>query len=513
MHLDYWRKKYETFTLTEVTNQFRRQQLTDTQIITKYSLPYLKTVFNRIDVQKGIITSKFRKIYQIEAKIEDVKNRTIHSHHAVDAAVLTLIPPASIRDNILKEYNQAIDENTLKSFEHPKPRNWNNFDQSMITSMKNEIIINHVTENRTLKQSFKYLRKRGEFVKDKNGNKIWQQGATTRGKLHDESIFGMVKMPETEIKEGKHRLKITEGKLSFQMNEKRNDELFVVKKIKITDIKSIEDLEKIVIDPNLKMYLKKELEKRMQNENISFEKAISNHIYAFGQTIDKNGNLLQPIRHIRCKVKTGVDSYVQFPADIKPIEKAFESKQIHKQFTYATNAELPVCAIYEWNEKGKIEREIEPVSILKMSNSFHFEKNLKFVEERKVINKGSGKNKTEIIKELNTILYKKQHAIFYKEGLEELKELYRTNKKDFTKRIYKVVKFEDGKVFFDYHLTALSDTDIMNEMEKLGLPKKGASKLDYENPSLRLRLSQATLNMAIEGKHFEIMPDGEIKWI
>jgi hypothetical protein len=103
-------------------------------------------------------------------------------------------------------------------------------------------------------------------------------------------------------------------------------------------------------------------------------------------------------------------------------------------------------------------------------------------------------------------------VIFFKENLEELKELYTTYKKDFVKRIYKVLKFEDGKIFFDFHLSSLSDTDVIKAMEKLGLPKKGASKINFENPPLRLRLSQASLNMAIENKHFEIKPDSEIIW-
>ena len=73
MHLTYWKKKYETFTIEEVTNQFRRQQLTDTQIITKYTLPYLKTVFKKVEPQKGIITADFRKIYKFKSALKEKK--------------------------------------------------------------------------------------------------------------------------------------------------------------------------------------------------------------------------------------------------------------------------------------------------------------------------------------------------------------------------------------------------------------------------------------------------------
>ncbi|MDZ4757039.1 MAG: HNH endonuclease domain-containing protein [Bacteroidota bacterium] len=506
MYMDYWRKKYETFTIEEVTNQFRRQQLTDTQIITKYALPYLRTVFARVEVQKGMATAKFRKIFEIEPKFGE-KDRTEHSHHALDAAVLTLIPPPSIRENMMKDYNDAVDNNTMNNYVHPKPKNWDNFHESFITSMKNEIIINHISEDKTLTQSFKYKRRRGEIVKDKNGKPIMQQGATTRGKLHDESIFGIIKMPETEFREGKHRLKITEGKLTFKQNEKRKTkkDLFVVKRVKITDISSFEGLENI-IDPNLRDYIKNEISKRMQMQDSPFEKIILQPIYAYGITKDKNQNPIQPIRHLRCL--TTWNSAVE----IKKVESAFKSKREHKQFTYANNGELPICAIYEWTEKDKIIRELKPITILEMSKAFHFEKKKDYAEHEKIITKGAGKNKVEIVKKLSVILHKKQQVIFYNKNLAELKELYISDKTSFAKRVYTTEKFEEGRIVFKYHLCSLSDKEITVLMEARGF-KNGASKIDYDNPFLKLRVSQGALDMAIEGKHFELRRDGEIKWI
>lgn len=553
IHLDYWRKKYETFTLTEITNQFRRQQLTDTQIITKYALPYLKTVFNRVDIQKGSTTSKFRKIFQIEPKIA-IKERGEHSHHAIDAAVLTLIPPSSIRDNLMKEYNEAVDNNTMNMYEHPKPKDWNNFHQSFITSFKNEIIINHISEDKTLKQSFKYQRRRGEFVavKDSNkqiiyetdpsGNFIYlldlkdnliykrdakgelildekgdkipvkkikkriQTGVSIRGKLHDESMFGMIKMPETEFRDNKYKLKIIDGKLSFKQNEKRNDDLFVVKKIKITDISEIGDFEKIVVDPNLGYYLKNEIERRIKEQNITFEEALSQPIFAFGKDKDKNGRILQPIRHLRCKTNWNT------PPEIKKIEKAFESKRLHKRWTYANNGEIPLCAFYEWNINGKKNRELIPYSILQLSKSYLLEKRIDVFPEKIVETKAKGKNKIEFTKRLIAVLKPKQQVIFYKDALEELKELYDTDKVSFGKRVYTLENFDDGRIIFKHHICSLPEKVITSIMENRGF-KKGASELDYENPFLKLRLSKGALNMAIEGIHFEIKPDGIIKWL
>ena len=41
MELSYWEKKLNTFTITEVTDSFRNNQLNDTRIITKYAYHYL----------------------------------------------------------------------------------------------------------------------------------------------------------------------------------------------------------------------------------------------------------------------------------------------------------------------------------------------------------------------------------------------------------------------------------------------------------------------------------------
>lgn len=97
--LHYWKNKLYRFQMTEVKGGFRNANLVDTQIITKYAFHYMKSVFKRVDVQKGEVTAIFRKIYEVK---ED-KDRSKHTHHTIDAAVLTLIPKAAEREKILKQ--------------------------------------------------------------------------------------------------------------------------------------------------------------------------------------------------------------------------------------------------------------------------------------------------------------------------------------------------------------------------------------------------------------------------
>src|SRR5690606_21769926 len=112
MDYDYWKNKLDRFTRTDIPQGFVNSQLIDTQIITKYAYHYLKAVFNKVDVIKGTVTAEFRKIYGIQPK-EEIKDRSKHSHHAIDAAVLTLIPSARKREEILKDYYEK-QENNIK---------------------------------------------------------------------------------------------------------------------------------------------------------------------------------------------------------------------------------------------------------------------------------------------------------------------------------------------------------------------------------------------------------------
>ena len=172
MELDYWRYKLHTFTTTEYRAGWRNSQLRDTQTITKYALPFLKTVFNKVDVQKGNITADFRKIYKIQGRLER-KERTKHSHHAIDAAVLTLIPPSAVRDKILFRYNEA---NENQQDYHEKPRQWNNFHQLHIIGIEDDVLINFLADHPTLTPTYKTARKRGkvQFVKEKKADGKWQ---------------------------------------------------------------------------------------------------------------------------------------------------------------------------------------------------------------------------------------------------------------------------------------------------------------------------------------------------
>lgn len=503
--LNYWRHKYNSFTQTEYKAGWRNSQLRDTQTITKYALPYLRTVFNKVEVQKGTITAEFRRIYKIQPRFEK-KERTKHSHHAIDAAVLTLIPPAAIRDKILLRYNE--DKERGISY-HEKPRQWQNFETHYILDIENEVLNNFQTKNRTLTPTFKNVRKRGEiqYVKHKDANGKWHyrldekgnkiplvaKGDSIRGQLHAETFMGAIKLP----------LKDSNNK--FQFDENRNiiteDKIKYISRkpliFKNTDaspgFKSLEEIEKVIVDKNLFKIIEK------QSKDIGLKKALEDGIWM----IDKEGNKINKIRNIRCFIKSGLG----FLSDKKGIsirKHTFQSDIDYKTVVYAQNESMELCLYYEEKtEDNKIERAFKIVSLFELSqlklnniNELYQLQGYKTIEKKK--------NTLQLTSIIQTGL----RVIFYKENIEELIDLEKTNKLAFLKRVYTIYKFNSETnthfIYLKNHLEARAEKDITEKEFRI---------LDFSLYQSRLQFTADKFICAIENKDFEFNKDGSIKWL
>jgi CRISPR-associated endonuclease Csn1 len=475
MELDYWRYKLHTFTTTEYKAGWRNSQLRDTQIITKYALPFLKTVFNKVDVQKGSITADFRKIFKIQNRLEK-KERTKHSHHAIDAAVLTLIPPSAIRDKILFRHNEA---NENKQDYHETPRQWNNFHQQHIIGIEDDVLINYQADHRTLTPTYKILRKRGkvQFVKEKMADGKWQykldkdgrkiplaaQGDSIRGQLHKESFFGAIK---------------------------NKGELNLVERYPIAAFTSINDCKNIV-DDAVKEIVKEALEKRM-SEGLSFDKAKLDPVpFPNGKAI---------IKKVRCKVTAG-RGYLTPEKAIEIQKHNFLSKHVYKQHIYAQNDQNIYCLFYESSFANKVDRAFRIIGLFELSKlGIRNERELFQDNYYNKIETGRGINKKEI--PLLQILKVGTKVIFYKEHIEELKEL---PNKELLKRVFRIYKFNEmgtPNLFLQNHL----------EARKNELLDDGDTSFNPASSQYRLKIKADKFNVAIENRHFEINPDGEINW-
>ncbi|MFN8295023.1 MAG: HNH endonuclease domain-containing protein [Chitinophagales bacterium] len=475
--LNYWRHKYKSFTQTEYKAGWRNSQLRDTQTITKYAIPYLKTIFNKVEAQKGSITSDFRKIYKIQPRFEE-KERTKHSHHAIDAAVLTLIPPAAIRDKILLRYNE---DNERGISYHEKPRQWQTFESHYILDIENEVLNNFQSKNSTLTPTSKNVRKRGEiqYVKYKDGSGKWHyklndkgkkiplvaKGDSIRGQLHKESFFGVIK---------------NEGTLNL------------VERYPISSFTSIKDCNHIV-DKNIQKIVQTELEDRISN-GLSFDKAKLEPI-SF-----PNNNTI--IKNVRCKVAAG-RGYLSAEKAISIRQHDFKSKNDYKNSVYAQNDSMELCLYYEGKmPDNKIERAFKIVSLFELSqlklsniNELYQLQGYKSIEKKK--------NTIPLISIIQTGV----RVLLYKESIEELKDLEKNNVSEFLKRIFIIYKFNEitptKYIYLQNHIEARKN-DILGNGDK---------EIDLTKYQARLYLTSDKFICAIEYKDFEFKKDGSIKWL
>jgi CRISPR-associated endonuclease Csn1 len=486
--LNYWRNKLYRFEITEIKGGFRNANLIDTQIITKYAFHYLKSVFKRVDIQKGEVTSIFRKIYEIN---ED-KDRSRHTHHAIDAAILTLIPKVKEREIILKKYFEA-QENRITF--HQKP--WKSFHQNQIMNLENETLINNSTRNKATVQTAKYVRRRGkivyltdkegEFLFDENGFKIPKvaKGDTIRGQLHNESMLGAIKLPK--IDPNGQPLRNENGQFVYPEKEPIT---YVIRKTLIYGDLGFTKREQLrnIIDPVVRQKVLDHIDK-----------------YGLNKETFKHPIWMNEEKGIRIN-KVRISTDVNTPLSIR--KHIFSSSKEYKKYYYAETAKGAniICALYQHFWKGKIEREIEIVNLMDAAQ---------LVSNDLLNEKGdislSKLNKSGEKIEPYALLKQGTKVIFYQNNLDELKDL---DKSTLIKRMYRVLKFTEGRITFEYNLEARSSNDISAKASELKDKNyfNGYSNVDINNPKPRLRLSKGNFNFALENKHFEVMPDGEIKW-
>jgi CRISPR-associated endonuclease Csn1 len=475
---DYWSKKVKTFTINEIPETWKNSQLVDTQIISKYARAYLKTVFNKVVVQKGSVTAEFRKIYGIMG--DEKKDRSRHSHHAQDAAILTLIPGSAKREEILKEYYEAIETKTEKQSYPIKPIAYSEFNIEHVLSIKDNILINHVSKDQTLNQARKKIRKRGKVLNFPNSNGSsaprFMEGDAIRGQLHLESYFGAIK-PNERNADGF----VIKENGTFKTKEKNGeDEIWIVMRKAIDKVNFDKD---VIVDEILKIHLKNQLKNGKKTEEL----------------VDFNG---KKVRHIRCRVKAGI-GFLSKEKALSIKSHVFKSKHLHKQDYLVQNADNYLFLLYEGkNEKDKtirgyrilnrmdiVQNNITKLTDIKSSNVFN------------MLQKNKGKS--TITLPLKAILKPGDRVILYNEHREELTDSI------LRQRLFTIFKFNEptpttGYVYLQHHLEARPNDELTKLEEKDFNPEK------YQ---ARIFLSPDKFNCLIENVDFSIDPNGTIKRI
>lgn len=310
---NYWRGKYERFTMTSVPEGFSRRQGTDISVISKYARLYLKSLFRQVYTVKGIATSDFRKIWGVQ-EVYSRKERVNHVHHCIDAIVIACIG--------LDDYNK------LGAFYHDEenhewygasrasfPKPWPTFVED-VKRVQDEILVYHYTPDN--------MRKQGRRRIKVDGKKVLSQGDAARGSLHKDTYYGAIEH---------------EGDIRY------------VKRMALADLKE-SDVSKIV-DETVKGIIEHAIKEK------GFKAAIDP-----SNTIWMNEEKHIPIRKVRCYQPSVTNPlHIRHQRDVSP-------KEYKRQF-HVANDDNYLLAIYAGKDKkGKTKKTFELVNRLQAAQYF-----------------------------------------------------------------------------------------------------------------------------------------------
>ena len=493
MELAYWKGKLERFTMTDVTNGFKNSQLVDTRVITRHAVLYLKSIFNHVEVQRGETTAEFRKILGLQS-IDEKKDRSLHSHHAIDATMLTVIPSAAKRGRMLELFYKI--EETKKALKNYNDNNKTGLNLELkgleekldkekkdcrvgrrvneLDRFINEnIIVSHHTKDQALTPAHRRLRKRGKIVGGKEHPR-WQTGDSLRGEIHKASYYGAITQFAKDAN-GKVLMKDGQAQIDPTIYYVIRRELKYKRSTQDSGFTNWEDLEKVIVDTDLFGLMKGQFP-----EGTSFKDACEQGFYMIKKGKNGEGDVkTHRIRHVRCKaVKTA----------LRIKEQTYKSSKDYKQFFYAAVGELYVMCSYTDGKK----RDFKIYSLYDISNhrKSGTEDIPKFITDKKG-------NHLPLDYKLRT----GDMVLLYKDSPEELKDLDQVNLK---RRLYKVNRFESEGliILLTHHLSTTTERGCsIGKIE------------NYQNLPTAIRCGIKTIKFLIMGKHRDfVIRNGNIEF-
>ena len=466
MELSYWEKKLNTFTITEVTDSFRNNQLNDTRIITKYAYHYLKTAFDHVSVQRGEITSTFRKIIGIQ-QINEQKDRNNHSHHAIDAAVLTLIPSAKEREKMMKLFYLMKEYKTNPAYGQELEKEKQTYFPNDVTAVKDyieqNIFVTHIAKDQTLTPAKRRKRIRGKIDRK---HEQWITGDCIRGRLHKDSFYGCIEI------DGEQHFVIRRV-LKYKANKQDSG------------FSNWKELKDAIVDKGLyKRLIKPFCQEGSDEPSVDFKTAITKNRGLFA-AITKNRGLFdnkEKVRHIRCKAPK-----VRNPLQIK--EQTYKSKKDYKNYYYAEVGDLYTMCKYE----NKDTKEVE----YKIYNLFEITQNHKECGEFIPLTTQSKNNNTLY---LSQKLTQGQMVLIYKDTPLELFDM---DNDQLSKRLYVIKGFEsDGRITLVHHTNA----------QRNGGVGAGEKIDDFAHLPLKIRQKRSKVNFLVEDTEFKLS-NGRIEFL
>lgn len=480
MQLEYWQDKLSRFMVKrdQLNLGFRHSQLNDTRIITKYAFHFLKTVFSDVTVQRGDMTASFRKAFGLQS-VDEKKDRSLHAHHAIDAAVLTLIPTNQKRDDMLDAFycmEEAArfnmkDEAAEKRYHYLlNTCNIKHVDD-LPEFIQQNILVQHDKRDQTLTPSSRLKRVRGKVVRIE-GKPIVLQGDTLRGQLHQETWYGAIAPAILDKRGGMQRDE--DGRIIVDTENLK----YVVRrelkyKASSTDsgFSNWEELEKAIVNKTLVPMMQKQFP-----TGTSLKEACEKGIWM----LDKQDQPVNRIRHIRCY------AFVSRPLEVK--QQTYRSKSEYKNHYYAGVGDMFGMAQYVEPKSGKML--YLPMTLFDVAlNRKNAQEDILTIQTDK---KGNRYN-------LRTVLKTGDMVLLYEKSIDELTA---AKPSELSNRLYHVRGFEtDGaRIKLQRHLSAKPDKILGT-----GEPIRSFNCLPE-----KIRCGINTLHFLIKGLDFDITPKGVI---
>jgi CRISPR-associated endonuclease Csn1 len=482
----YWKGKVDRFEMAEVTPGFARRQLVDTQVITKYAVGWLRTVFTHVRGMKGSLTAELRKLWGLQG-LYDTKDRTDHTHHLIDALVLCSISPGVY--NRLTHYYRMVERQQRKAkLDEP----WPDF-RSDVAKLCESTLINHVFRDRTFVQTKRKLKKKGSEEPQR-----FQTGKGIKAQLHNETALGRVQAPQvgglpktvfTKRENIEKAKKPVFGKISEYVAQ--NKEAIKRGDFRMMPVYRLQTQngQKISIDQLTTSQLK-----RLKDNDLN--RFFLKDVQSKGLEKVQQDGFFTPLRKAR------IDTNTTNPIPVRKITEAFQnSGDEARHHMYYENAQNYALALYR-NTDGKKEKRIYRVisyfELAAIGSSHNFpetvmEKGLEYFLETGF----SGQQVFQIGKSV----------LLFENSVDEIwNDLSPTNLRH---RLHKVDGiWNDGRITFLIH----NESAIIQSPDgsaRKGRPKGGTWKNDAENP-IFLQVSKSNINAIIEGIDFKLEYDSTI---
>lgn len=390
-------------------------------------------------MQRGEITSTFRKIIGIQ-QIDEQKDRNNHSHHAIDAAVLTLVPSAKEKEKMMRLFYLMKEYKTNPAYGQELEKEKQTYFPNDVTAVKDyieqNIFVTHIAKDQTLTPAKRRKRIRGKIDRK---HEQWITGDCIRGRLHKDSFYGCIEI------DGEQHFVIRRV-LKYKANKQDSG------------FSNWKELENAIVDKGLyKRLIKPFCQEGSDKPSVDFKTAIA-----------EKGGLFREVRHIRCYTS------VKKPLQIK--EQTYKSKKDYKNYYYAEVGDLYTMCKYE----NKDTKEVE----YKIYNLFEITQNHKECGEFIPQTIQSKKKKTTLY--FSQKLTQGQMVLLYKDSPLELFDM---ENDQLSKRLYVIKSFEsDGRITLVHHANA----------QRNGGVGAGEPIEDFTHLPLKIRQRRSKINFLVE---------------